>query len=117
METNLQIIQTPEIEINQINEQEKELNGKAMASFIIACVSLLLNLLFFFAVGGLISGVVSLGLSTSAKGVTKKPEKIFRRIAFPLSVACIAHAGLLMITQIAIIVILIVKAFIEHGVI
>ena len=115
MEENIQI--NPEINNKFIPSDTNIDNKKAMGSFVLSIVSLILNISFIFPVAGLITGIISLALSNQSEKANRNPHKIFRRISLPLSIFNIAYSGIVIIIHIAVSIILIVRALIEHGVI
>lgn len=95
--------------------------SKANKSFVLAIISLFLNITVVFAAGGLITGIIGLALSKGANGVTKKPQRAFKNIARPLSIANIGIAAVIIIALIILLIAAVVTAVLaalhESGVI
>lgn len=77
-----------------VNNMEEPI-GKALASFIISIIAVAFSSTGILCIPGLVLGIVALAFSRNSINVNKKPYTVFRRIAFPMSIAAIAVGALM----------------------
>ena len=82
------------MENNQVIDNENQPIGKALTSFILSIVAVAFSSTGVLCVPGLVLGIVGLAFSKNSTFVTKKPFVVYRRIAYPMSIAAIVVGAL-----------------------